>query len=363
MRSYFFMFDPERTHEFVLKLLTVAEPNQTINKIVSKKFSFFHPSLQFKLLGHQFSNPVGLASGFDKNCKLFNVLHSLGFGFAECGTVTPLPQSGNPKPRIFRLKKESALINRLGFNSFGADWAVNCLKKNAQSLLYSKTASIMWRGISIGKNTTTPIEDAVRDYLVVFEKLHPFANYIAINVSCPNTGNLTELQKDLSPLLSALQNKNSELAVRNQGTPKPVFVKISPDLTFEEINQVAECCIRHRVSGLIATNTTTSRDGLRLSVPIEGGLSGKPLDARSTEIVRYLYKNYGKKLIIIGVGGIFSAEDAYRKIKAGASLVQLYTGWIYEGPSAVSSINRGLVRLLERDGLKNIQDAIGVETK
>lgn len=349
-----FCLDAERAHGFVFQLLKKSKNNSFLQKIAASEFCFLHPSLQFNLFGQAFKNPVGLAAGFDKNCEIFEIMPHLGFGFVECGTVTAQAQKGNPRPRIFRLPQEQALINRLAFNSFGADWVQNRLQSAARS-----QAPL---GMNIGKSAATPLDLSAGDYLYSFEKLYPFADYFAVNVSSPNTAHLRDLEKDCSPLLAALQSKNEMLAQISRTNLKPIFVKISPDIAFADLDKISESCIQHKVAGLIATNTTPARAGIKRDAFIEGGLSGKPLESRSTEMIRYLYKRVGKKLILIGVGGIFSAEDAYRKIKAGASLIQIYTGWVYEGPALIPAINRGLASFLERDGLKNIREAVGVET-
>lgn len=353
IKPCFFSLDAERTHEWVLQGLKFSQSVPLLKRWIANQFSFSHPVLEMDLIGLKFRSPVGLAAGFDKNCELREILPCFGFGFIECGTVTAKAQEGNPKPRLFRLPESEALINRLGFNNHGAEKIKDQMKKSS-----GRSVPV---GINIGKSRVTELKDAVGDYLFSFESLYPFAEYFTLNVSSPNTPNLRDLQKDLSPLLSAIREKNRALAQSSQMEPKPVFVKIAPDLSTAELDLIAECCVQHQISGIIATNTTVSRDDIQLAQPIDGGLSGRPLEKKSTEIVRHLCKHFGKKLIIIGVGGIFSAEDAYRKIKAGASLVQLYTGWIYGGPSTICRINQGLVSLLQRDGLKNINDAVGVE--
>ena len=353
LKPILFSFDPETAHGIALSFLRAADHFPFFKKILSFQYSFSHPALEFKLLGMQFRSPVGLAAGFDKNCELLNSLACFGFGFIEGGTVTALGQEGNPKPRIFRLKKEEALINCLGFNNLGAEKVGDHLKKRANPKIPI--------GINIGKSKSAALKDAAKDYLFSFEKLYPFANYFTINVSSPNTPRLRELQNDLLPLLSKLQEKNQELSNLMKQNLKPLFVKIAPDLSIADLEQISRICIKAKITGIIAANTTVSREGIENIPTLEGGVSGKLLETKSTQIVRHLYKMVGKELVIIGVGGIFSAEDAYKKIKAGASLVQIYTGWVYQGPCLVQQINQGLVSLLEKDGFKNIQEAVGIE--
>ncbi len=353
LRPILFSLDAEQTHEFVLRYFRLAQRVPFKKEILKKIYRFNHPSLNFDLLGKHFSSPVGLAAGFDKNCEIFNILASFGFGFMEGGTVTARAQEGNPRPRIFRIPEENALINRLGFNNRGADWVEKWLSDSDRPSIPV--------GINIGKSKITDNSRAAEDYLYSFEKLYSYADYFVVNVSSPNTPGLRELQHDLSPILARLQEKNDAIARVTYSPLKPLFVKIAPDLDQDQLNFIAEICADHKIVGLIATNTTTAREGVAEQMLSEGGLSGRPLEDRSMQTLKYLYKNFGKKFILIGVGGIFSAEDAYRKIKAGASLVQLYTGWVYGGPCTIKSINKGLVEFLERDGFKNIREAIGTE--
>jgi len=283
------------------------------------------------LFGLTFKNPVGLAAGFDKDAKLFNELSNFGFGFIEIGTLTPKPQKGNPKKRLFRLKTDSAIINRMGFNNGGVFEAVERLKKNNSVLI----------GGNIGKNKITPNEHAVDDYLICFEALFDYVDYFVVNVSSPNTPNLRELQdkEPLTRLLCTLKSENSK-----KENPKPILLKIAPDLTNEQLLDIIDIVNDTKIDGVIATNTTISRDGLISDSRSEtGGLSGKPLANRSTEVIKFLAQKSHKAFPIIGVGGIHSASDAIEKIKAGADLVQLYTGFIYEGPSLVNKINKALL--------------------
>lgn len=301
-----------------------------------KKYHVKDERLEREVFGIKFPNPVGLAAGFDKDARLFNELGCLGFGFVEIGTVTPVPQPGNPKPRLFRLPKDSALINRMGFNNEGSEAAVKRLKRRWSNIVI---------GGNIGKNKVTSNENAIDDYQKCFETLFPHVDYFVVNVSSPNTPNLRELQdkEPLVKLLTTLQQKNREKSI-----PKPVLLKIAPDLTNEQLDDIIEIVKTSGIAGVIATNTTISREGLttdqsELEQIGAGGLSGKPLSERSTKVIRYLADKSGKAFPIIGVGGIHSEEDALEKLDAGASLVQLYTGFIYEGPALVRRINKSLL--------------------
>jgi len=296
--------------------------------LVNKQFGVANKKLEKTLFGLTFKNPVGLAAGFDKNAVLFDELSAFGFGFIEIGTVTPKPQPGNPKPRLFRLKKDQALINRMGFNNDGVDVI-------AERLRHRKTAIII--GGNIGKNKTTPNEKAVEDYLICFDKLFEVVDYFVVNVSSPNTPNLRALQdkKPLTHILQSLQNENNK-----RDKPKPILLKIAPDLTDSQLLDIIDIVNTTKIAGVIATNTTISREGLVSNNKNEtGGLSGKPLSNRATEVIHFLSEKSEKAFPIIGVGGIHSANDAQEKIKAGATLVQLFTGFIYQGPGLVKRIN------------------------
>ncbi len=287
--------------------------------------------LEKELFGLKFKNPVGLAAGFDKDAKLFNELNNFGFGFIEIGTLTPKPQDGNPKKRLFRLKEDSAIINRMGFNNGGVHEAVERLRKNNDVLI----------GGNIGKNKVTPNEDAVDDYKICFNALFDHVDYFVVNVSSPNTPNLRALQ-DKEPLTKLLQVLKDENIKRSKG--KPILLKIAPDLTDEQLLDIIEIVSVTKIDGVIATNTTISREGLRSDNKNEmGGLSGKPLAVRSTEVIRFLSQKSNKAFAIVGVGGIHSKEDALEKLDAGADLVQLYTGFIYEGPKLIKDINKALL--------------------
>ncbi len=293
--------------------------------------------LKRELFGLTFENPVGLAAGFDKNAEVFGALAAFGFGFIEIGTVTPLAQAGNTKPRLFRLKKDKALINRMGFNNKGLKNAVKNLKKRNKKIII---------GGNIGKNTNTPNDKANEDYFKCFNELFPYVDYFTVNVSCPNISDLHELQdkNSLLELLSGIQKIN-----KSKQKPKPVLLKISPDLTFSQIDETLETIQKTKIDGIVAVNTTSKRYSLSYSEDKfekigNGGLSGKPLNDRSTAIIRYISEKTEGKLPIIGVGGIMNKYDALEKLNAGASLVQVYTGFIYEGPSLVKKINKLILK-------------------
>ena len=300
-----------------------------------KYFNVTSSNLSRRVFGIDFPNPVGLAAGFDKDAKLFKELGCLGFGFVEIGTVTPKPQPGNPKPRLFRLPKDEALINRMGFNNGGAVEAVHRLKNRPKDLIV---------GGNIGKNKTTPNEQAVDDYLICFNALFDYVDYFVVNVSSPNTPNLRALQEKepLTHLLNTLQDENERRKAR-----KPILLKIAPDLSNEQLDDIVDIVFETKIDGVIATNTTIERSGLHASDEAlnhigAGGLSGKPLQKRATAVIRYLAEKSKGAFPIIGVGGIHSPEDAQEKLVAGASLIQLYTGFIYEGPGLVKRINKFL---------------------
>jgi dihydroorotate dehydrogenase len=315
--------------------------------------SYTNPALRIERFGLKFANPVGLAAGLDKNGVALQPLAALGFGFIEAGTVTYHPQPGNPRPRLFRLREDEALINRAGFNNDGAAAFARRVEQHRPSCVL---------GVSIGKSKITPLENATEDYLASFELVYKVADYIAVNVSSPNTPQLRELQQSqqLTSLLSALQQRNRELQ-----QPLPLLVKLSPDLERSELETIVDVVQRLGIDGIIATNTTISREDLRTDAQRvaacgEGGLSGKPIKTRSTKMIADLYELTRGRIPLIGVGGIFTAEDAWEKITAGASLVQLYTGFIYQGPNIAGEINEGLAKILAREGLKNISDAVGI---
>jgi len=356
LRPILFQLPPETAHELALDCLCFALGAQALRSVIASRYQR-SPFGKLKRFGLEFNNPVGLAAGFDKNGRAADALSSLGFGCVEVGTVTNQPQSGNEKPRVFRLPEDHALINRLGFNNCGARELVENVTRHRPDCVL---------GVNIGKSRSVPIEDAIPDYLATFETVYDVADYIAVNVSSPNTPNLRVLQRHdlLSELLGTLQERNRALALEKSRDRKPLLVKIAPDLSRPELELIIEVATRVEVAGIIATNTTLSRDGLRTPSSRvrtfgEGGLSGAPLRQRSDEVISFLYRATGGKLPIIGVGGVFSAEDAWEKISAGASLIQLYTGFIYEGPGVARRINEGLVEILKREGLRNFDDAVG----
>ena len=333
IRPLFFLIDAERVHHFVFTFLKLSGKIPGFNSLLKLIFGYKNHKLQRDLLGLVFQNPVGLGAGFDKDAKLIDELACFGFGFIEIGTLTPQPQPGNEKPRLFRLPQDQALINRMGFNNKGVLAAVSRLKKKKSSVIV---------GGNIGKNKATPNEKALDDYAYCFEALHPYVDYFVVNVSSPNTPGLRELQEKepLRKLLSYV--KSLSLA---KPKPKPVLLKIAPDLTNSQLNDVIEILKETKTDGVIATNTTISRE--ELTTPSQelqkignGGLSGKPLKDRSNEVIRYLRERLGKSYPIIGVGGIMTEQDAVEKIEAGADLVQVYTGFVYEGPGFVKRINK-----------------------
>ena len=335
-RPFLFLFDPEAVHHFTFSAIRITAKIPGFRYFRRKSYRVEHPSLERNLFGLKFSNPVGLAAGFDKNALLLNEWETFGFGFIEIGTVTPKGQPGNDRPRLFRLKRNQAIINRMGFNNDGATVITSRLTKKKTKILV---------GGNIGKNKITPNEEAVNDYVSSFNTLFDLVDFFVVNVSSPNTPNLRELQEKepLTALLTTLQALNNTKA-----TPKPVLLKIAPDLTDTQLDEIIEIVMDTRLAGVIATNTTISRADLLYSKEEldkigAGGLSGKPLTKRSTEVIRYLKQKSGNAFPVIGVGGIHSAEDALEKIAAGADLVQVYTGFIYEGPALVKRINKALV--------------------
>lgn len=331
IRPILFCFDPEQVHHFTFSLIRFLNKIPGCGKLFQSIYEVKNPKLEREVFGLKFKNPVGLAAGFDKDAKLYQELSNFGFGFIEIGTLTPKPQEGNPKKRLFRLKEDSAIINRMGFNNGGVDEAVERLKKNNGVLI----------GGNIGKNKNTPNEEATLDYEICFEALFPHVDYFVVNVSSPNTPNLRALQdkEPLTHLLQTLQNLNLQ-----KPKQKPILLKIAPDLTNEQLLDIIDIINETKIAGVIATNTTLSREGLQSENKAEmGGLSGKPLTNRSTEVIRFLSEKSNKSFPIIGVGGIHSADDAIEKLNAGASLVQLYTGFIYEGPSLIKKINERIL--------------------
>jgi dihydroorotate dehydrogenase len=331
IKPILFLFNPEGVHHAVFKGIKLLHAIPGIGSLLRTFYRVSDPRLERTLFGLRFPNPVGLAAGFDKDAKLYQELSNFGFGFVEIGTLTPKPQPGNPKKRLFRLPEDQGLINRMGFNNEGVEAAVKRLKKNKGVLI----------GGNIGKNKNTPNEDAVSDYVQCFDALFNFVDYFVVNVSSPNTPNLRALQ-DKEPLTHLLQTlKNRNLAKSN---PKPILLKIAPDLTDEQLLDIIEIITTVKIDGVIATNTTLDRKGLQSSNKSEmGGLSGKPVGRRSTEVIRFLHQKSKGAFPIIGVGGIHTPEDALEKLQAGASLIQLYTGFVYEGPGVVRKINKAIL--------------------
>ena len=338
IRPILFRFDPEKVHYFTFSFIRIISKIPGVSSLFKLLYEVNDKRLETEVFGLKFKNPVGLAAGFDKDAVLYKELSNFGFGFIEIGTITPKGQPGNPKKRLFRLIKDSAIINRMGFNNGGVQEAIVRLKKNNGVLI----------GGNIGKNKVTPNEDAVLDYEICFDALYDYVHYFVVNVSSPNTPNLRELQEKepLKKLLMELQIRNQELTPENQAL-KPILLKIAPDLTDDQLLDIIEIVKETKIAGVIATNTTISREGLQSENKAEtGGLSGKPLSQRSTEVIRFLSEKSNKAFPIIGVGGIHSADDAIEKLEAGASLIQLYTGFIYEGPALVKAINKKILRRL-----------------
>lgn len=339
IRPLLFRFDPEKVHHFSFTFIRFINKIPFVSSIIRSNYFIEDKRLEREVFGLKFKNPVGLAAGFDKDAKLYKELSNFGFGFIEIGTLTPKGQEGNPKKRLFRLLEDAAIINRMGFNNGGVKEAVERLKKNKNVLI----------GGNIGKNKITPNENAVDDYKICFDALYDYVDYFVVNVSSPNTPNLRELQdkEPLTNLLRSLQELNYQKYVSVddfEGNIKPILLKIAPDLTNEQLLDIIDIVAETKIAGVIATNTTISREGLLSSNKEEvGGLSGKPLTKRSTEVIRFLAEKSNNAFPIIGVGGIHTPEDAIEKLNAGASLVQLYTGFIYEGPSLVKAINKKIL--------------------
>jgi len=332
LRPLLFKFDPEEVHHFTFSLIKATQKVPGMRSLIQSIYQVNDKKLEREVFGLKFKNPVGLAAGLDKDAKIYNELDAFGFGFIEIGTITPKPQDGNPKKRLFRLKEDQGIINRMGFNNGGIELAVQRLKKNKGVLI----------GGNIGKNKVTPNEEAVNDYTICFEALYPYVDYFVVNVSSPNTPNLRALQdkEPLMELLSTLQSKNLL-----KPKAKPILLKIAPDLTDDQLLDIIDIVNETKIAGVIATNTTISREGLISANKSEvGGLSGKPLKDRSTEVIRFLSQKSNKSFPIIGVGGIHSAKDALEKLDAGADLIQIYTGFIYEGPGLIKEINQALLK-------------------
>lgn len=338
IRPIFFAFDPEKIHHFTFSLIKSFCGIPLVSRLFRTMYTVSDKKLEREVFGLTFKNPVGLAAGFDKDARLYNELANFGFGFIEIGTVTPRPQEGNPKKRLFRLKGDKAIINRMGFNNEGVFAAVERLKNRKTDIII---------GGNIGKNTNTDPDHYTQDYTDCFEALHPYVDYFVVNVSCPNVGSHAKLQdKDyLLELLNTLQSLN-----KAHNEPKPIVLKIAPDLNNQQLDEIVDVIKESKIDGVIASNTSVNREGLKASdkkleaIGYPGGLSGKPIADRSTKVISYLHKKSNGAFPIIGVGGIHSPQDALEKIEAGASLVQLYTGFIYEGPKLVKNINKMLLK-------------------
>jgi dihydroorotate dehydrogenase len=354
IRPFLFALEPEHAHALAFQALRACERCLLCRGRAPAAWT--HPALQQRVWNLSFPNPVGLAAGFDKDARTPHVWPLLGFGFAELGTITARAQPGNPRPRLFRLARDRALINRLGFNNAGAAAAAARLAR-----LQLRVPATVPLGLNIGKSRDTPLADAAADYVDSLRHVFPFAAYVTVNVSSPNTPGLRDLQAEehLTALLGALARENAALAQARQRAPVPLLVKVAPDLADAALARIVQVAADGGAAGLIATNTTIRRDGLITAVDQAGGLSGAPLRDRATAVVRILHRLAGARLPIIGVGGIFDARDAYAKIRAGATLVQLYTGMIFEGPRLAYRVARGLVDLLERDGFSHISAAVG----
>ncbi len=338
IRPLLYRFDAEAIHVFVTRNLHKALRHRLIKKIIERLYRLRNPALERTVFGIRFANPVGLAAGFDKGAFGIEDMQSLGFGFTEVGTVTPLPQPGNAQPRIFRLPKDTALLNRMGFNSWGAKAMAERLGRRART--------DMVVGINIGKNKETPLESAHEDYVACFKQLHAYGDYFVINVSSPNTPGLRSLQ-DTAPLrtiIEALQAVDVQ-----QHNPKPLLLKIAPDMTNEQLDSIIALALETKLAGVVAINTTVSRENLNTDKNYvaslgEGGVSGKPLSARSTEVIRHIAEATHHTLPIIASGGVCTVQDALEKLEAGASLVELYTGFIYEGPGLIKKINKAIIK-------------------
>ncbi len=340
LRPIFFLFDPERIHHFSFFMINLLG-KIGFSRIFKALYVIDDSKLERELFGIKFKNPVGLAAGFDKNAKLYNELSDFGFGFIEIGTLTPKPQEGNPKKRLFRLKSDKAIINRMGFNNLGVLEAVEQLKKEHRVII----------GGNIGKNKGTPNDKASLDYLVCFDALFDYVDYFVVNVSSPNTPGLRELQDKipLTDLLNQLKRENLILAATKNTKEKPILLKIAPDLTDSQLLDIIAIVSVTKIDGIIATNTTVTRENLEANQQLQlesGGLSGAPLKNRSTEVIRFLSNKSNKAFPIIGVGGINSAQDALEKLDAGADLIQLWTGFVYEGPGLVKKINKAILERL-----------------
>lgn len=341
IRPIFFLFDPEKIHHFTFSLVKFLSKVPGMQSVFRAMYQVNDKKLERNLFGLTFKNPVGLAAGFDKNAVLYNELANFGFGFVEVGTVTPKGQVGNPKKRLFRLKDDKGIINRMGFNNEGLSAAIKQLKKNKGNIII---------GGNIGKNTNTAPENYTEDYLTCFKGLHPYVDYFVLNVSCPNVSSHAKLEDAdyLKELIIEVQKLDKELSVAKGAQSKPILLKIAPDLNNQQLDEIIQLVADTKIDGVIASNTSVNRDNLkaskkRLQEIGNGGVSGQPVKDKSTRVIQYLADNSNKAFPIIGVGGIHSENDALEKLNAGASLVQIYTGFIYEGPSLVKRINKAVL--------------------
>jgi dihydroorotate dehydrogenase len=337
IRKILFKFDPEAVHYFTFDLIKIVSKIPFISVLIRSIFQVNHPSLERELFGLRFKNPVGLAAGFDKNAVLYNELANFGFGFIEIGTVTPKAQAGNPKKRLFRLQDDKGIINRMGFNNAGLEGVITQLKKNKKKIII---------GGNIGKNTQTIPDEYTNDYLECFSALHPYVDYFVLNVSCPNVGSHAKLNDKnyLEELIHAVQSLNTTFQVS-----KPILLKISPDLNNTQLDEIITLVKTTKIDGVIASNTSVSRENLKADATTlksigNGGVSGQPITTKSTQVIKYLSENSQNEFPIIGVGGIHSEKDALDKLSAGADLVQIYTGFIYEGPALVKRINKAVLK-------------------
>ena len=376
LRPLLFAGNPETAHERMLVIISGISKIPGLLPFLGRQFREEYSVLQTQLFGITLQNSIGLAAGFDKDGRIHPALFAIGFGFVEIGTVTPNPQSGNPRPRLFRLTEDDALINRLGFNNHGAQKMAELLVSSPNPIIpegsdifdsnrdFSAKTSSRMLGINIGKNKDTILGKAANDYVSCLNKLHTFADYFTLNISSPNTEDLRKLQgKDtLRVLLDSVCTRRDKLD-RNNFRKTPLLIKLAPDLDESELRNSIRVIQEFSIQGIIATNTTVKHPELKSKQRNEnGGLSGKPLKKRSTEMVRNLYQELGTEMPIIGVGGIFNGADAYEKIRAGASAVQIYTALIYEGPGLVLKVKRELAKLLKEDGFTSISDAVGVDS-
>ncbi|WP_408958000.1 quinone-dependent dihydroorotate dehydrogenase [Natrinema sp. 74] len=348
IRPLAFKLPAETAHDLGKRTLRAAQSTRPTRAALSYAYRYDDPALEVDLFDTTFPNPVGVAAGFDKNAEVTHALAALGFGSVEIGTVTPYPQDGNDRPRLFRLREDEAMVNRMGFNGQGME--------RVKSRLEADGTPNIPLGVNVGKMNSSSEREAIEDYRRVFDRLSPFADYVVVNVSCPNTPDeFDEASPDhLRAIFETLEAENDR--------DVPILVKIGPDEPDESIFDLVDIVREFDLDGIVATNTSTSREGLASPRREEwGGLSGKPIAGRSTDVIRTIADYTDGDLPIIGVGGVDSAASAYRKIRAGASLVQLYTGFVYEGPSTAKRINRGLVALLERDGFSSVEDAVGAD--